>query len=1135
MQHTLIIRHVGDTDNGACFRVERLADGKQGDTAAIVEPATVASRPNSNLSRDLRWYLERFLDYPFPPDTEVAEQIQTALENWGAQAFQALFTGNALLWFYDAYRAGLTHLTLKIASDNPRILAWPWEALHDPQSGTLAHFCRIERRLDALYDPLPLPDNLPRDSINILLITARPKEADVGFRALSRPLLELIQREKLPATLDFLRPPTFANLREQLRAKPGHYHIVHFDGHGGYGAVPSELGQHQFRQGAHGLLCFENDEGKEQLVDAEQLSTLLREHRIPIMVLNACQSAMIDEQAEDAFASVAGALQKAGINAVVAMAYSLYVSGAVVFIPAFYRRLFEAGDVGEAVRAGRQAMREQTGRICARGEFPLQDWLVPVVYQQNPPELAFAGTGVAPERGDQSRLPPEIAEDDNPYGFIGRDTALLALERAWRRKPAGILVHGLGGVGKTTLAKGFVRWLADTNGLGNGCFWFAFNDIRSSEYVFNRLVERLFGVDALVASKEQKFSALVQAFKDNAFVIVWDNFESVSGIPDAGVEPLMPAADRLELRDFLYKLRGGKTKILITSRSQETAWLTRPNCYRLPLGGLRGEERWEYCNAIVRDLGLSVDRKDADLSELMTLLNGHPLMMRVMLVQLADHSAGQLLAQLNSRLQQSDQDDELLAKLFATLGFVEDSLPDELKPLLVPLALHSRFVDANFLEAMAEAAEAAQGRAEIDRFLNSLETAGLLHNHGQGIYAMHPALSGYLRSLQSSGGDAGDEAWRRAFVDIMGRLANKLAPKQLHEQRTLFSLHDANFYTALAEAQKLNMDWQVSALTQALAVYAQRQRNFVCAQRYFERLAEHSRQRSSHKIEAGAYHQLGMVAEQQRDFDTAHQWCLKALAIFYKLGNEQELASTYHQLGFIAQEQRDFDKAREWYLKSLEIDKKFSNERGTASTYHQLGKIALERRDFDSAQDWYLKSLEIKEKHSDDYGAASTYHQLGRIAEEQRDFGSARKWYQESLAISRKHGDDHGAAMTYHQLGMTAQEQRDFGTARERYLKSLEISEKLSDDYGVAATYNQLGIIAKEQRDFESAGQWYIRSIVIFGRANDPHNLQIASGNFQRCYQTAPPATQAELKAQWQAAGLGEFPFAAEPPENAAQ
>ena len=34
-------------------------------------------------------------------------------------------------------------------------------------------------------------------------------------------------------------------------------------------------------------------------------------------------------------------------------------------------------------------------------------------------------------------LPPEARDSENPYGFIGRDAALLELEQALRRPPAG--------------------------------------------------------------------------------------------------------------------------------------------------------------------------------------------------------------------------------------------------------------------------------------------------------------------------------------------------------------------------------------------------------------------------------------------------------------------------------------------------------------------------------------------------------------------------------------------------------------------------------------------------------------------------------------------------------------------------
>jgi hypothetical protein len=199
---------------------------------------------------------------------------------------------------------------------------------------------------------------------------------------------------------------------------------------------------------------------------------------------------MVDGAAADPFASVAAALVQCGVRSVVAMAYSVYVSGARRFIPAFYSRLFETGSISQAVRAGRQEMIAHPERVCARGEYPLQDGLVPVVYQNDPPDLSFASRPVRFPAGKSVRvskrnatidrepllLPEPALDKQNPYSFVGRDGPILELERAMRRPPAAILIWGLGSVGKTTLARGFLKWLHDTDGLGRGGLWIDFRD-----------------------------------------------------------------------------------------------------------------------------------------------------------------------------------------------------------------------------------------------------------------------------------------------------------------------------------------------------------------------------------------------------------------------------------------------------------------------------------------------------------------------------------------------------------------------------------------------------------------------------------------------------------------------------------
>ncbi len=312
---TLQIQHVAESEP-AQFRVVRLPDGRPTGSVSVTSPVgfEVPGAGAADLMDELSWYLEKFLEYPFPPRLERAERVQQALAEWGTCSFNALFGSRETGRFFDQATAeGYSKLHLQIASDDPHILAWPWEALRDPEAEVLAHNCQIERRLGQVRDPIALSPDLPQDRVNILLVTARPFDEDVPYRSISRPLVELVHRGKVPARAHLLRPPTLAALRGHLSERPNHYHILHFDGHGGYGSGgPRDESLPYQLCGPRGRLIFEDDNGAPAEIDVDQLAPLLRDFALPAVVLNACQSGKIDGRAEDAFASVAAALIKAG-------------------------------------------------------------------------------------------------------------------------------------------------------------------------------------------------------------------------------------------------------------------------------------------------------------------------------------------------------------------------------------------------------------------------------------------------------------------------------------------------------------------------------------------------------------------------------------------------------------------------------------------------------------------------------------------------------------------------------------------------------------------------------------------------------------------------------------------------------
>ena len=1001
-------------------------------------------------------------------------------------------------------------------------------------------------------DPPRLPA-LPKDRINILLVTARPFENDVDYRSISRPLVDLIRKEKLPASVQVLRPPTFDNLVKHLKAKPSFYHLLHFDGHGGYGSSAPDPVAGLFR-GHEGRLMFEKDDGKPDEITASALDEQLKGCTVPFVVLNACRSAQLDAQAAEgrAFASVAGALVHAGFRGVLAMAYNLTVTGAQQFLPAFYRHLFKQGSLLEAAREGRRQMYLRPSRSAWNPDVKLQDWLLPVVYQQREDfDLSFGGKAAPPGEG----VPlPEAATVPDALAFVGRDAAIHGLERALRAPAAGILVHGLAGVGKTTLARHFLQWLRDTGGLEHPPLWFSFDDIRSAAFVLNQVGRALFGAQ-FDSDQLDDYARLIRALRQNPLLLVWDNFESARGFQPERVSGLLTEADQHRLRDFLQALRGGATKVLLTSRSEES-WLPAEDCRRVLLGGLRGEELWDYAAAVIKALQLPVDRNDKDLQALLGDLDGHPVLIRAVLAQLPGQTAASLRRQWQEKLPAflAQVSDPAHARLLASLALAGGSFTEAEKSYLIPLALHERYVNLNLLHTMGKGGVRDYQPEQMEQIVEQLVRAGLLTGLGQNIFAIHPLLTSFLRvqALPATGA-AQKETWERAFVEVMGRLANALAPKELHEKRGVFGLYRANFHRALDLASAPGIAPPLAALTQSLAAYAEDTLNYAEAAVLYQRLAAHREQEGDAAGEAAAYHQLGgvaveqrdfagaerwyrkslaisekqgiedgaartyhqlgMIAGQQRDFAGAERWSLKALAIFEKQGNEHSAANTYHQLGNIAQKQGDFARAERWHLKSLAIKEHQGNEHGAAMTYHQLGMIAQEQRDFAGAERWYLKALAIWEKEGNEHFAAMTYHQLGNIAQEQRDFAGAERWYLKSLGIEEKQSSEHGAAITYHQLGINAHQQRDFTGAERWYLKALAISEKQGNEHSVAMTCGQLALLAQERGDHGKAGQLFLKAFGVFAKKNDNHSAGITLGNFARLLRNAPAADREQLRA----------------------
>jgi hypothetical protein len=245
---------------------------------------------------------------------------------------------------------------------------------------TASSFLALDTRLSIVRDlPLPFPtdeEEHPPLRRRILVAMAAPSGLPPlpglpAEQAALRKALDAIaglEAEYLP---DDLTSSAVARLTAQTLADALQLHprtdIFHFSGHGVF--RPTEAGP------SEGLLALEDADGKLAALSADRLCELLRSNGVRLAFLNACQSAQRDTLA--LWNSLAAAMLRARIPAVLAMQTKIRDDLAAAFSAAFYRALVAGFPLDYAAAVGRLAIRN------AAGGSSVIDWGVPVLYARS--------------------------------------------------------------------------------------------------------------------------------------------------------------------------------------------------------------------------------------------------------------------------------------------------------------------------------------------------------------------------------------------------------------------------------------------------------------------------------------------------------------------------------------------------------------------------------------------------------------------------------------------------------------------------------------------------------------------------------------------------------------------------------
>ena len=765
----------------------------------------------------IRWYLEEYLLCPFDPAPELAARVERRMEEIGAELFRRVFESGpeaSNIWL--ALRGTLVETRVQIVGEPDGDPVF-WELLRNPldpvplacAAQSFVRVCSADGQ-DAAASQ--------HGAMRVLMVIARPGGgADVRFRSVAARVLHRLDGQR-NFEFEVLRPPTFDALERKLRsarARGRPYAMLHFDGHGTYEDLMVKFAGPSSGV-KRGYLMFEDPEmpGMADPVDGERLGQLLLQHGVPIVLLNACRSARSEISSTlstetgigsaRSFGSFASELIGAGIGAVVAMRYNIYVDAAAQFVAAVYEKLAAAEPLAGAVTHARRDLRDNPRRASAASTRDLRDWMAPVLYQHHPVVIDALPPADFRPAIDTSNLPPPPSA-----GFIGRDNSLLELDREFQSARV-VALWGQVGSGKTATAVEFARWLARTGGVQGPVLFTSFREHRPLHRVVDEAASayapqlRAGGIEWLTLDDARRVRVLIDLFRATPCFWIWDNVESIG-------KDGWSAEETARLGEFLAQAGATGTRILLTSRERDLWWAADTGT-PLELPPMDLAERLE--------LAVSIAGPDFPLAEevwtpLFHFSQGNPfvlsLLMRQALTQQTGSSAA-MAAFLNAVRSSGG------AELFG--ASVEYALRNQFtapeQALLSLSCLFEGAVNEMALEVLSQQRDPDQGTPNLAGpgrcapLLQRAAALGVLTSMGSGYYGIHPGLPIHFGRIYAACYTPGQQSLlERSFAWLHGAIARVFSgqyqsgqPQAAEVAMGTLSLGEPNLKRALVLARR---------------------------------------------------------------------------------------------------------------------------------------------------------------------------------------------------------------------------------------------------------------------------------------------------------------------------------------------
>ncbi|MBH8552336.1 tetratricopeptide repeat protein [Nostocaceae cyanobacterium CENA357] len=1053
---------------------------------------------------ELRYFIDNPNQYEKRslPLSEVADLIELAERDYYVSVFPEDYTvtGQRLYnwldgsdrWLQpllDKYRREGIVLAIAAAENLAHL---PWEVLYDGVSFLVERvpaIVPVRWVSDSTVKKLTIDGEAENRALQVLFMATSPLDVKpvLDFEGEEARILEATKRQPLALTVE--ESGCLLELGYLIDGyDKDYFDVLHLTGH-----ATLQDGQPRF--------VTETATGEAYYASAGDIAQELQFRLPKLIFLSGCRTGQAGNSGS--VPSMAEELLKSGAKAVLGWGQKVLDSNATAAAAALYQELSAGKQITEAVASTYQALIKNKARdwhllrLYAAGNLP-SSLVTPLRTRGRKPAPPLSVSTQFLDAAGKVKVPTRES-------FVGRRRQLQNCLRVLSQSTdeIGVLIHGMGGLGKSSLAARLCDRLANFERV----VWVGRIDEAS---LVSRLTEKLDDNEqrkSLQNYDEELKYRLRRVFQQlheqgKPFLLVLDDFEvNLETSPPtplrSGEGSQVPPFPRREgglgglgrlqseaaevMKALVWAIRENSTshRIVITCR-YDFEFTQLQHFHKQPLEGMRGADLRKKCNLLTA-FGAKSQVDEALKSQAQKLADGNPRLLE-WLDKILQNTTVDVAAILNRlaadpvELREQVLAEALLQQMDVTMremlsrGLVfELSVPREALAAVcenIPNLSHyiSRAVALGLLEVSHDQA------LRVPRILPVQ-----IRSDGEALYEQAAQVlyrlwwEGTAIPTEEQNLEIHRLALRGKVDKVALEIAGKLASHWRNQSRFREAVQLCKSTLEIAE------DY---VLLHGLAACEQELGDVSKAQEHYQQALDNCPTEDK-KEKAGIIHNLGYLKASTGQISEAIALYEQSLTLSEQIGNVQLKAVTLQHLGYIKADRGEINEAIALYEKSFALNEQIGNVQGLPGMLHEMGRLKADRGEIEQAIALYEKSFALNEQIGNVQLKAATLHEMGRLKANIGEIEQAIALYQQSFALSEQIGHVQGKATTLHQLGAIKAYGGEINEAIALYQQSLAIKEQIGNVKGKAATLHELGNLKANTGEISEAIALYQESLAI--------------------------------------------------------